>query len=154
MEPLPRMPEPDTPAPPESVDNGRAGLSQTDADLEQKMRDLRRMHFVATSLLALMTLVFVLTSYAVSSYPALAYVRAFSEAAMVGACADWFAVVALFRRPFGLPIPHTGIVPQNKERIGAALGRFMSNNFLSPAVLAKRLDKFDAAKYAADWLSH
>ena len=50
---------------------------------------------------------------------------------MVGACADWFAVVALFRRPFGLPIPHTGIVPHNKDRIGAALGRFMSANFLA-----------------------
>ncbi len=72
---------------------------------------------------------------------------------MVGACADWFAVVALFRRPFGLPIPHTGIVPRNKERIGGALGRFMSNNFLSPSVLAKRLDKIEAAQWAAAWLS-
>ena len=148
------MIEPDAPAPPEQAAKGLAGLSRSDPDLEQKFRDLRRMRFIATSLLALMTLVFIATSYAVSTYPALACVRAFAEAAMVGACADWFAVVALFRRPFGLPIPHTGIVPQNKARIGAALGRFMSNNFLSPAVLAKRLDKLDAAKYAADWLSH
>ena len=58
-------------------------------------------------------------------------VRAFAEAGMVGACADWFAVVALFRRPLGLPIPHTGIVPNNKDRIGGALGRFITNNFLT-----------------------
>jgi uncharacterized membrane-anchored protein YjiN (DUF445 family) len=62
-------------------------------------------------------------------------------------------VVALFRRPFGLPIPHTGIVPRNKDRIGAALGRFMSNNFLSPSVLAKRLEKIEAAEWAAAWLN-
>jgi uncharacterized membrane-anchored protein YjiN (DUF445 family) len=144
----------DTSSEPGAFGKSLSGLSRTDPDLQQKFRDLRRMRFIATSLLALMTLVFVATSYAVSAFPWLAYVRAFAEAAMVGACADWFAVVALFRRPFGLPIPHTGIVPQNKERIGAALGRFMSNNFLSPALLAKRLDKVDAAKYAADWLSH
>jgi uncharacterized membrane-anchored protein YjiN (DUF445 family) len=145
---------PDGPSSPEQTGNGLTGLARTDPVLEQKLRDLRRMQLIATSLLVLMTLVFVATSYAASAHPALSYVRAFAEAAMVGACADWFAVVALFRRPFGLPIPHTGIIPQNKERIGAALGRFMSNNFLSPAVLAKRLDKLDAARYAADWLSN
>jgi uncharacterized membrane-anchored protein YjiN (DUF445 family) len=138
---------------PAALDKSLSGLSRTDAEAQQKYRDLRRMRFFATSLLGFMTLVFVATSFAISAFPALAYVRAFAEAAMVGACADWFAVVALFRRPFGLPIPHTGIVPRNKQRIGEALGRFMSNNFLSPAVLAKRLDKLDVAKYAADWLS-
>jgi len=123
-----------------------SGLSRTDPDAAQKFHDLRRMRLIATSLLGFMTLVFVATSFAISAWPGLAYVRAFAEAAMVGACADWFAVVALFRRPFGLPIPHTGIIPRNKQRIGAALGRFMSNNFLSPSVLAKRLDKIDAAQ--------
>src|SRR5450631_1401956 len=104
---------------------------------DHRVTDLRRMRVIATGLLVAMTVVFVATSFAQARWEWLAYVRAFAEASMVGACADWFAVVALFRRPFGLPIPHTGIVPQNKERIGAALGRFMSNNFLSPAVLAK-----------------
>ena len=129
-------------------------LSRADPDVAQKYRDLSRMRLFATSLLGFMALVFVATSFAISVWPSLAYVRAFAEAAMVGACADWFAVVALFRHPFGLPIPHTGIVPRNKARIGAALGRFVSNNFLSPSVLAKRLDKVDAAQYAADWLNH
>jgi len=99
-----------------------SGVPRADPDTEQKLRDLQRMRRIATLLLVFMTLVFIATS--VISSPWLAYVRAFAEAAMVGACADWFAVVALFRRPFGLPIPHTGIVPQNKDRIGAALGRF------------------------------
>ena len=67
------------------------------------------------------------------------YLSAFAEAGMVGACADWFAVVALFRRPLGLPIPHTAVVPENKRRIGAAMGRFITNNFLSPRVAIARL---------------
>src|SRR6202035_2275585 len=117
-----------------------------------KLRDLQRMQRIATLLLVFMTLVFIATS--LFSSPWLAYVRAFAEAAMIGACADWFAIVALFRRPFGLPIPHTGIVPQNKDRIGAALGRFMSNNFLSPSVLARRLEKIDAVEFLVDWLGH
>jgi uncharacterized membrane-anchored protein YjiN (DUF445 family) len=109
------------------------------------------MRRIATLLLVFMTGVFIVTS--LISWPWLAYVRAFAEAAMVGACADWFAIVALFRRPFGLPIPHTGIVPRNKDRIGAALGRFISANFLSPSVLARRLEKIDAVEFAADWLA-
>lgn len=72
---------------------------------------------------------------------------------MVGAIADWFAVVALFRHPLGLPIPHTAIIPANKDRIGAKLAGFICNNFLStPQVLAK-LAQFDPAARLADWLS-
>src|ERR1700691_5563830 len=127
------------------------GVPRADPDSEQKLRDLQGMRRIATLLLVFMTGVFIATSLV--AWPWLGYVRAFAEAAMVGACADWFAVVALFRRPFGLPIPHTGIVPRNKERIGTALGRFMSNNFLSPSVLAKRLDKIEATAWAAAWLN-
>ena len=72
---------------------------------------------------------------------------------MVGAIADWFAVVALFRHPMGLPIPHTAIIPSNKDRIGARLAGFICNNFLStPQVLAK-LAQLDPAARLADWLS-
>src|ERR1700691_5916252 len=127
------------------------GVPRADPDSEQKLRDLQGMRRIATLLLVFMTGVFIATS--LISWPWLAYVRAFAEAAMVGACADWFAVVALFRRPFGLPIPHTGIVPHNKDRIRGALGRFMSNNFLSPTVLARKLDKIDAVEFVTDWLS-
>ncbi len=137
---------------PASAVEAVSGRSRADTDLERKIRELRRMRMFATSLLVVMALVFVASSLGMGARPWLAYVRAFAEAAMVGACADWFAVVALFRRPFGLPIPHTGIIPRNKVRIGAALGRFMSNNFLSPLVLARKLDKIDAAGFVSDWL--
>ncbi len=114
---------------------------------------LRRMRVIATGLLLLMLALFILASLLQARYPALAYLRAFAEAATVGASADWFAVVALFRHPLGLPIPHTAIVPRSKQRIGEALGRFICNNFLAPEVIAARLDRFDAAGWAARWLS-
>ena len=88
-----------------------------------------------------------------AAWPYWSYVAAFAEAALVGAIADWFAVVALFRHPLGLPIPHTAIIPANKDRIGANLAGFICNNFLStPQVLAK-LDEFDAGRRLADWLA-
>ncbi len=102
---------------------------------DTRLRDLRRMRTLATALLALMCAIFVATYIIKAEWPGLAYLRAFAEAGMIGACADWFAVVAMFRHPLGLPIPHTAIVPHNKERIGGAIGRFVSNNFLSPKVL-------------------
>jgi uncharacterized membrane-anchored protein YjiN (DUF445 family) len=120
---------------------------------DARLRDLRRMRVLATGLLVLMLLVFVATSYAQHEWPWLAYPRAFAEAGMIGACADWFAVVALFRHPFGIPIPHTAIVPRSKERIGIAIGRFTANNFLSPRVLAERIREVDLAGWIARWLA-
>ncbi|MFN3288444.1 MAG: DUF445 domain-containing protein, partial [Sphingomonadaceae bacterium] len=73
------------------------------------------------------------------------YVRAFAEAAMIGALADWFAVTALFRHPLGIPIPHTAIVPRKKERIADTLGRFLQTNFLVPEVVGSRLERLDLA---------
>ena len=111
------------------------------------------MRRLATALLALMSAIFVATYITKFESAWLAYLRAFAEAGMIGACADWFAVVALFRHPLGLPIPHTAIVPQNKERIGGAIGRFISNNFLSPKVLTTKIREIDPAGWAAHWLS-
>jgi uncharacterized membrane-anchored protein YjiN (DUF445 family) len=121
---------------------------------DHRVTDLRRMRAFATGLLVAMTVVFVAASFAQAQWEWLAYVRAFAEAGMVGACADWFAVVALFRRPLGLPIPHTGIVPRNKARIAGALGRFITNNFLTPKVLSEKLVQVDAAQWVADWLGN
>src|SRR5215475_13174206 len=111
------------------------------------------MRFFATALLVLMFIIFVATSFAEAQWPWLAYPRAFAEAGMIGACADWFAVVALFRHPFGIPIPHTAIVPRSKERIGIAIGRFTANNFLSPRVLAERIRDVDIAGWISRWLT-
>lgn len=80
-------------------------------------------------------------------------VQAFAEAALVGGLADWFAVTALFRRPLGLPIPHTALIPANKQRLGQALGDFVCDNFLAPDLVASRLRRFSPAAWLADRLT-
>ena len=119
---------------------------------DRRRADLRRMRLVATLLLVLMTAIFVVASSVRVDWPWLAYLRAFAEAGMVGACADWFAVVALFRHPLGIPIPHTAIVPTNKERIGPALGRFITHNFLDTRVAHDRLARIDLVGWITRWL--
>jgi uncharacterized membrane-anchored protein YjiN (DUF445 family) len=123
-----------------------------DGGVDPRIAGLRRMRTIATALLVLMAAVFVATSLVKFDWPWLPYLRAFAEAGMVGACADWFAVVALFRRPFGLPIPHTGIIPDNKERIGSALGRFITNNFLTATAMNERLARLDVIGSLAQWM--
>lgn len=81
----------------------------------------------------------------VDAHPAIGYIKAFAEAAMVGGLADWFAVTALFRHPLGIPIPHTAIIPTNKDRIGDTMALFLKDNFLTPAVVARRMRKVDVA---------
>ncbi len=132
---------------------GAAGSAAIVKTQEERRADLRRMRTIATSLLVLMTLVFIATRFAPPGWRWAPYVGAFAEAAMVGACADWFAVVALFRHPLGLPIPHTAIVPENKRRIGASMGRFITNNFLSPRVAAERLKAVDIVGLSARQLA-
>ena len=78
-------------------------------------------------------------------HPAIGFIKAFAEAAMVGGMADWFAVTALFRHPLGLPIPHTAIIPRNKDRIGDTLAVFLRDNFLTAQVVARRMAKMDIA---------
>ncbi|WP_310498912.1 DUF445 domain-containing protein [Sandarakinorhabdus sp.] len=110
------------------------------------------MRAAATLLLALMASIFVAASVYHGAHPALPWVRAFAEAAMVGGLADWFAVTALFRHPMGLPIPHTAIIPANKDRIGDSLAQFLKENFLTPAVVARRLETADLAGIVASAL--
>jgi uncharacterized membrane-anchored protein YjiN (DUF445 family) len=103
------------------------------------------MKVVATGLLVFMAGVFLAARALEHRYLGLGYVKAFAEAAMVGGLADWFAVTALFRHPLGLPIPHTAIIPRNKDRIGEALARFLQENFLIPSVVARRMRNIDVA---------
>lgn len=84
--------------------------------------------------------------------PAMAYLNAFAEAAMIGGIADWFAVTALFRHPLGIPIPHTSIIARNKSRIGHSLSRFIRNNFLSGAYVHSSIERADLAGKWLDWL--
>src|SRR4051812_25851933 len=104
--------------------------TRTDATVPQAAA-LKRMRRVATGLLLAMAALFVVSSLLLRAHPAWAFVRAFAEAAMVGGLADWFAVTALFRHPLGLPIPHTAIIPRNKDRIGDSLAAFLRSNFLT-----------------------
>lgn len=103
------------------------------------------MKVAATGLLVVMAAVFAITRQYESAYPWVGYVKAFAEAAMVGGLADWFAVTALFRHPLGLPIPHTAIIPRNKDRIGEALANFLRENFLVAPVVARRMRNIDLA---------
>jgi uncharacterized membrane-anchored protein YjiN (DUF445 family) len=112
----------------------------------------RGMKVVATGLLVVMALVFALTRMFEQAHPSLSFVKAFAEAAMVGGLADWFAVTALFRHPLGLPIPHTAIIPRNKDRIGEALANFIRENFLIPSVVARRMQRLDVAGAAGRFL--
>ena len=110
------------------------------------------MRVVATGLLVLMACVYLAAKSLQATHPGWAFVRAFAEAAMVGGLADWFAVTALFRHPLGLPIPHTAIIPRNKDRIGDTLALFLKDNFLTPSVVARRMRKVDVASAAGRFL--
>jgi uncharacterized membrane-anchored protein YjiN (DUF445 family) len=114
---------------------------------------LRRMRWIATGMLVVMAATFLAARAIGPVHPAIGFVRAFAEAAMVGGLADWFAVTALFRHPLGLPIPHTAIIPRNKDRIGETLAAFLRDNFLVPGVVARRMRQLDVAGAAGRWLA-
>lgn len=114
---------------------------------------LRRMRILATGLLVAMACVYFIARGYEPDYTAAGFIRAFAEAAMVGGLADWFAVTALFRHPLGLPIPHTAIIPRNKERIATSLANFLRDNFLIPRVVARRMRTIDVAGAAGKWLA-
>jgi uncharacterized membrane-anchored protein YjiN (DUF445 family) len=122
-----------------------------DASLEQenskKEQDLDKMKRNALILLGFAVVLFVVANvYKVD------WLKALSEAAMVGGIADWFAVVALFRHPLGIPIPHTALIPSNKDKIGENLGNFVSDEFLTREKLEVKIEQFNVAMKASDWL--
>jgi uncharacterized membrane-anchored protein YjiN (DUF445 family) len=129
-----------------------AALRITPDDEIRRVR-LVQMKRVATTMLVVVAVLFVVTRYFESRYPWLGYLRAFCEAAMVGGIADWFAVTALFRHPLGIPIPHTAIVPSRKDRIGTALGNFVQRNFLTREVVTSKLAAMKLGERAAQWLA-
>ena len=118
----------------------------------QRIAALRRNRALATALLGAMVVIFAVTSIFGGSNFATQLIRSAAEAGIVGGLADWFAVTALFRHPLGLPIPHTAILPNNRDRIGSAVGRFVEESFLTPVVLLPRLKAATPAKRLAEWL--
>lgn len=103
--------------------------------------------------LLLVSFFFLLSSYFEKKIPWLGFVKAFSEASLIGGLADWFAVVALFRHPFGLRLPHTGIISKNKDRIGERLGEYVVKEFLTPKIILKELKTIDIPKKIAEWIA-
>jgi len=114
---------------------------------------LRRNRIVATALLVAMGGIFVATRMVPEPGFTILLIQSGAEAGMVGGLADWFAVTALFRHPLGLPIPHTAIVPSNKDRIGRTLGRFVERNFLTPEALVIKLRQMEVGRRVAAWLA-
>ncbi|WP_104138239.1 DUF445 domain-containing protein [Cryobacterium sp. Y62] len=114
---------------------------------------LTSMKQLAGGLFVLMALIFTVSFALQNRYPWLEYVRAAAEGGMVGAIADWFAVTALFRYPFGLRIPHTNIIANRKDEIGASLGEFVEINFLSEAVIRGKLESVQPSRRLGAWLS-
>lgn len=132
-----------------SAPDAGLAIGSSEADAERRRR-LRRMRLVASSLLVIAAVVYVLTR---DEEGFLGYVNAGAEASMVGAIADWFAVTALFRHPLGLPIPHTAIIPRRKETLGASLQEFVTENFLREDVVRERILSAGLAHRSGVWLS-
>jgi uncharacterized membrane-anchored protein YjiN (DUF445 family) len=120
---------------------------------QQRARLLARAQRRATGLLIAVTAIFVVSTVLAGRGSWLAWVQATAVASMVGALADWFAVTALFRRPLGLPIPHTAIVVERKDRFGETLGAFVQESFLTPEAVSERLRASGAVPRAAAWLA-
>ncbi|MCD0454177.1 DUF445 domain-containing protein [Chryseobacterium sp. LC2016-27] len=122
---------------------------------EAKRKQLRKYKAFATGLFVLMAIIFIITTILQKTLDShwIGYVRAFSEAAMVGALADWFAVTALFRHPLGLPIPHTNLIENSKEKLGDNLGSFVVSNFLSPKTIRPYIQKIKISNFVGEWLT-
>jgi uncharacterized membrane-anchored protein YjiN (DUF445 family) len=115
--------------------------------------ELRRIKALATLVLVGCVVVLVIAKMMERVHPGFGFLAAFAEAATIGGLADWYAVVALFRRPLGLPIPHTAIIQQNQHRIAEKLGEFIEVHFLSPSPVDAKLREVDFARFISDWLT-
>jgi len=120
---------------------------------QERARALSRVKLSATLVLLATAVLFLVARHFEAQHWAWGYVAAFAAAATVGGLADWYAVVALFRRPLGLPIPHTAIIPRNHARIAENLGSFIETNFLAPEAVERKLGEVDFAAQVAEWLA-
>ncbi|WP_174552901.1 DUF445 domain-containing protein [Nocardia amamiensis] len=142
----------DAPTAPAAASLGFAAV----LDEAAKRRDLWRMKALATGLLALAAAIYLFCRWTESRGAGgdwVGYLRAASEAGMVGALADWFAVTALFRHPLGLPIPHTAIIRRKKDQLGASLGTFVGTNFLAPEVVSTKLKSAQISWRVGRWMA-
>lgn len=122
----------------------------------QKVNQLRKHKIIATGLFLLMVAVYILSTWWLKTHHVtwLPYIKAFAEAAMVGALADWFAVTALFHHPLGIPIPHTNLIENRKKSIGNNLGGFVVSNFLNSHTIKPYIQKLDISILLLHWLKN
>ena len=130
--------------------NAMTGLKSNNLSQVDKALALRRMKRIPLLLLLLMAILFFFTLHHPASWAG--WLHAFAEAGMVGALADWFAVVALFRHPLGIPIPHTAIIANRKNDIGESMSRFVADHFLEPEVVRAKLQRTNLAEFVVHWL--
>ncbi|MBI5263714.1 MAG: DUF445 domain-containing protein [Bradyrhizobium sp.] len=123
-----------------------------DAPDAARAADLRRVKALATLVLASTLALFVVAKTLLNVHPVFGFIAAFAEAAAIGGLADWYAVVALFKRPLGLPIPHTAIIQSNQHRIADKLGEFIETHFLGSGPVEAKLREVDFGGFIADWL--
>src|ERR1700759_5006827 len=114
--------------------------------------ELRRVKALATFVLVGTLTLFIVAKLLLNVHPVFGFVAAFAEAATIGGLADWYAVVALFKRPLGLPIPHTAIIQSNQARIADKLGEFIQVHFLEAGPVEAKLNEIDFGSFVADWL--
>jgi len=119
----------------------------------RKQSQLKRTRRLASILLGTALVLLLVSAIYESVWPWLQWVRAFAEASAIGAIADWYAVVALFRRPLGLPIPHTAIIPENKNSIGESLGEFVAQYLITPENVVGKLERYDTASKLSAWFA-
>ncbi len=137
----------------EPVDESLPPALRITADDELKRQRLNSMKRTATGMLVVVAILFAVSSWYETQFPWLAWVAAFSEAAMVGGIADWFAVTALFRHPLGLRIPHTAIIPSKKDALAENLGDFVGANFLAEHVVRDKLRRVGVGGRLGRWLA-
>jgi uncharacterized membrane-anchored protein YjiN (DUF445 family) len=118
----------------------------------QRLAGLQRTRRTATGLLILATLVFAATFF-MGDATWVQFLRTTAEASMIGGLADWFAVVALFRHPLGIPIPHTAVIPKSKDGLGRSLGEFVRHNFLAPDHIVERIEAAHLPARLGAWLT-
>ena len=133
--------------------SGNGGPAELTPEDQERARGLKKMRTLALSLLILATLIFLSTHLFTDNTGVWGFVSRASEAAMIGAIADWFAVTALFRHPLGLPIPHTAIIPRKKDTLGASLSAFVAANFLHAEAVSTKIRSAEISHRAGQWLA-
>ena len=139
------------PMPPMKSSASPSDAASVAEDAEKRLA-LRKMRQIATAVLATVAVIFLATHIPEQPGTLLLLIRAMAEAGMIGGIADWYAVEALFRRPLGLPIPHTALLPNNQQKAARNVGRFFNAYFLDPEQIKARVEALQPARRAAEWL--